>query len=121
MESIMITVTRDEVYTDAICFWERARIGYNAVLAAIVAGCFAVGWPGSYERLTFDLVQGLFMLAVLANVAYCAAYVADVFVQLSALRPSRQKVRWIVFAVGVLFASIIARFVALSMFTGGGH
>jgi len=34
-------------------------------------------------------VLGLFLLAVLANVAYSAVYVADVFIQSSGFRASR--------------------------------
>jgi hypothetical protein len=48
----------------------------------------------------------------LANVAYCAAYVVDIAVQLSAFHASWKSYRWVLFAIGVVFASIIARFIA---------
>ena len=113
----MNTVTRQEAFTDAIRFWERGRILYNAVLALIVVGYFVAGWPESKVSLTFNSMQGLFVLAVFANIAYCAAYPVDVFAQLSSVRESWLSYRWILFAIGLVFASIIARFFAQSMFT----
>ena len=65
--------------TDAIKFWERWRLAYNLVLAAIVIIHFAAGYPASKAVLSLDSALGLFLLAVVANIAYCAAYIADIF------------------------------------------
>lgn len=73
-----------EYLTDAIRFWEPWRILYNLTLAAVVIIYFAIGYPQSKSTLTVDFCLGLFMLAVIANVAYCAAYVVDIFAQASA-------------------------------------
>ena len=100
----------------AIRYWEIRRLAYNAVLAAVVIFFFVVALPGSLERLTFDLALGLFVLAVLANVAYCAAYVVDVFAQLSSARETWLRVRWVLFVVGLLFAIVITYYVAAGMF-----
>jgi hypothetical protein len=54
--------------------------------------------------------------AVLANVAYCAAYIPDVLVQSSGYHNAWRKYRWVVFSIGVLFAAILTRFIAVSMF-----
>jgi len=54
--------------------------------------------------VTFDGVLGLFLLAVLANVAYSAVYLADVFIQFSGFRASRARWRWILLGVGFAFA-----------------
>ena len=54
-------------------YWEPRRLIYNAVLTLVVLRHLLLAWPGSREGLSFDLVLGLFLLAVLANVAYCAA------------------------------------------------
>jgi hypothetical protein len=40
--------------TDAIKFWERWRLAYNLVLAAIVIIHFAAGYPASKAILTLD-------------------------------------------------------------------
>jgi hypothetical protein len=108
--------TRDAL-TDAIRYWERRRIVYNVALAAIVLGLFVANLPASTAHLNLDLAQGLFVLAVLANVAYCAAYPVDVFAQMSGVRGTWLRYRWILFVIGLLFAGIIARFIAQSMFT----
>jgi hypothetical protein len=65
----MDTTNLREGATDAILFWEPRRLIYNAVLAAIVLFYFAKSYPASNLQLTLDSAQGLFILAVLANVA----------------------------------------------------
>ena len=83
---------------NALRYWEPRRLAYNAVLACIVVAQFVVDLPTSRDKLSFDLLLGLFILAVLANVAYCAAYIADLFVQFSGLdaawRRGRRDAAW---------------------------
>ena len=105
-----------EIVTDAIRYWEPRRIPYNLVLASIVVLFFVLNWPGSADHITVKLVKLFFVLAVLANVAYCAAYLVDVAVQSSAFRSSWKRYRWMLFALGVLFASILTQFFAAKMF-----
>ena len=71
--------------TDALGYWEPRRLIYDAVLAAVVITYFFAAWPESRGGLSVDLGLTVFLLAVVANVLYCFAYVADVFVQLSDL------------------------------------
>jgi hypothetical protein len=76
-----------ESLTDAIRYWDPRRILYNVVLAAIVLTCFCLNYPASREGLlSVNGALFIFILAVLANVAYCSAYVADIFAQLSGFR-----------------------------------
>ena len=112
----MTDIAIREVLSNAIRYWERARIIYNLVLAAIVVGYFVANLPDSASRITLDLSLRFFLRAVLANVVYCAAYVPDVLAQLSDLRPVWLRHRWVLFMIGLTFAAIIARFVALRMF-----
>jgi hypothetical protein len=49
-------------------------------------------------------------------VAYCGAYIPDILVQLSDLRLVWLRNRWVLFVIGLTYAGIIARFVALRMF-----
>ena len=105
-----------EYFTDAIKFWEPRRVIYNSVLAVIVIVYFAVGYPFSKSVISVDFALGLFLLAVAANVAYCAAYLVDVFVQASGFREVWQRSRWILFVIGTTFAAIITRFMAMGMF-----
>jgi hypothetical protein len=102
--------------TDAIKFWERWRLVYNLVLAAIVIIHFGAGYPASKAVLTLDSALGLFLLAVVANIAYCAAYIADIFAQASGFRELWQRYRWLLFVIGTTFAAIITHFVATGVF-----
>ena len=112
----MESVTVRDSLTDAIAFWEPRRIIYNLVLALVVIIYFVAGYPASKAVLSLDFALGLFLLAVVANVAYCAAYLADVFVQVSGFREIWQRSRWVLFAIGTTFAAVITRFVAMGMF-----
>jgi hypothetical protein len=113
----MSEVSLRDTLGNAIRYWEVRRIAYNAVLAAVVLAFFFAHLPQSRDKLTVDLLQGLFILAVLANVAYCAAYPVDVFAQLSSLRATWLRVRWVLFAIGLAFAGIITRFFAEGIFS----
>ena len=108
-----------EYFTDAIRFWEPRRILYNGALAIIVVAYFIAGYPTSKSVLSIDFTLGLFLLAVAANVAYCAAYLADIFVQASGFRDVWKRGRWVLFGIGTLFAAIITRFIAMGMFHPG--
>lgn len=108
-----------EYATDAIRFWEPRRVAYNLVLTAIVMIYFLVNFPLSKAVLSVDFCLGLFLLAVIANVAYCAAYLVDIFAQASGFRELWQRYRWILFAIGTTCAAIITRFVAIGMFRNG--
>jgi hypothetical protein len=105
-----------ESLTDAIRFWEPRRVIYNAVLALVVVIYFFVGYPVSKTLVSLDLALGIFILAVVANVAYCAAYLADIFVQISGFREVWQRFRWVLFVIGTTFAAVITCFVSMGMF-----
>ena len=102
--------------TDAIKFWELWRIFYNLALAAVVIVYFAIAYPASKSTLTVDFCLGLFLLAVVANVAYCSAYILDIFAQASGFRDTWRRYRKVLFIIGTLFAAIITRFIAMGMF-----
>jgi hypothetical protein len=115
----MDTQTFRESVTGAIRYWEPRRLVYNAVLAAIVLLYFGMNYPASRSILSTNFVLSLFLLAVLANVAYCAAYPVDIFVCASSYREQWRKYRWVIFIIGLLFAAIVTRFLALGMFQSG--
>jgi hypothetical protein len=109
--------TLRESLTDAIRYWEPMRLAYNAVLAVIVLIYFWRGYPASKADISVDGILILFLLAVLANVAYCAVYLVDIFAQSSGYRETWRKNRWVLFAIGLLFAGTITRFWAAAMFS----
>jgi len=99
-----------DALTDALSYWEPRRLIYNAALAVVVVVQVARAWPASRHILKLDSILGLFILAVLANVAYCAAYIPDVLIQQSALRSTWLRYRWILLGVGCLFAAALTYF-----------
>ena len=66
--------------------------------------------------MSLDLFLGLFILAVLANVAYCAVYLADLFVQFSGLDAAWRLGRVALLIVGTAFAATITHFVSQGFF-----
>ena len=98
--------------SSAISYWEPRRILYNSVLAAVVVLLYVLNLPGSKAALTLDTVELLVVLAVLANVAYCAAYPPDVLMQMSQYRETWLKRRWVLLSIGLLFAAIITNFMS---------
>lgn len=112
----MDAVAIRERLTEAIRYWEPRRLAYNVVLLFIVGIYFYRGLPHSREMAGVNGIMVLFLLAVLANVAYCAAYVVDIFAQLSGLREEWRRYRWIVFTIGLAFAGVLTRFWSMGQF-----
>lgn len=105
-----------DMSTTAIRFWERGRIIYNTALLAVVTSVYAWHLPGSKAELSLDLLQALFVLAVLSNILFCAAYPVDIVIQASGLRAFRSRARWVLLIVGTLFACVFAEFISRGMF-----
>jgi hypothetical protein len=93
-----------DLLSDAIPYWERRRLAYNLVLVAVVIGCAVTTWRRFRDGLSFELLLALFVLGVLANVCYCAAYLADIPIQYFAFRIAWRRNRWMLWATGTLFA-----------------
>jgi hypothetical protein len=110
----MTEIAARDALSDAIRYWEPRRILYNVVLLLIVGLTYWANLPASRSIVISDSLQALFALAVLANVAYCAAYAVDIVAQISTFRGRWLRVRWIFLAVGMLFAGVLAHF-----FSGG--
>jgi hypothetical protein len=110
-----------ESVTDALRFWEPRRLIYNAVLAIIVLAHFGIHYSAAKTSLSVNFGLGVFLLAVLANVAYCAAYLPDIFAQMSGYRETWRKYRWVLFVIGTLFAGILTHFFSYVLFASGGN
>ncbi len=117
----MSEVTIRDALTNAIAFWERGRLLYNLVLVAVVIAIYVAGLPRSGTLLVPDIGLNLFLLAVLANVAFCAAYVVDVAVQFSGFRAHWLRMRWLLLTLGIVFAATITQFIVRGMFGVGIH
>jgi hypothetical protein len=114
--SAVQTVDLRENAGNAIRFWEHWRILYNLVLTVIVVLHFVAAYPASKQVLSMNFCLALFLLAVVANILYCTAYLPDIFVQASG-HELWQNFRWLLLVVGTTCAAIITHFVATAMFT----
>jgi hypothetical protein len=72
-----------EILDDAIRYRGARRLAYNLVLTAVVIASVASTWPHFRGALTLESLLALVILATLANVCYCAAYVVDIPMQYS--------------------------------------
>lgn len=97
-----------DALSDAIRFWEPRRILYNAALAAVVLACVAIAGWSPVHHLTFESLLAILVLAVLANVCYCAAYSVDIPIQLSAYGQAWRRRRWLMWLGGSLFGAALA-------------
>lgn len=96
-----------DILTEAVRYWERRRLYYNLVLAVIVVCVALLVWPQSLKFLEFPLLLWLFVLVVLANVCYCAAYLVDVPLQISAYRETWLKWRFVLWVIGMFLAAAL--------------
>jgi hypothetical protein len=112
----MQDVTARQALSDALRYWEPRRIVYNGALALVVVAVYVAYLPASRRDFSFFTVLGLFVLAVLANVAYCAAYLVDVGVQLSSYRALWLRIRWVLLLIGTAFGAVLAYFLTVGLF-----
>lgn len=101
---------------NALRYWEPRRIVYNLALGGVVVAHAAAAWPASRDKLSIDLLLGMFILAVLANIAYCAVYAADLFVQFAGLDAAWRRGRVMLLIVGTAFAATITHFILQGTF-----
>jgi hypothetical protein len=95
-------------FADAARFWEHGRLIYNAVLGAVVAAWVIATWPHFRPVLTLSSVLLLTVLALLANLCYCAAYLVDIPMQRFSRMPSwGRRGLWF---LGMLFAVVLANY-----------
>jgi len=90
--------------TESLRYWEPRRLAYNAALALVVAGTMLYH-HGPLSTVTWPSAAGLLVAAAIANVLYCSAYVADLFMQLSDYSETWKRCRWALLTAGTLLAA----------------
>jgi hypothetical protein len=95
---------------EAVRFWERGRLLYNAILTIIVLLWLAKTWPHFRPSLTLGSFEAFFVLGLLANLAYSTAYLAEFFIQLLAPGAARRRARIALFVLGTLFAIVLENY-----------
>ena len=99
-----------ERFADATRFWEPGRLVYNLLLTAVTVIWLVATWPHFRGALTLSSLLPLAVLALLANVCYCAAYLVDIPMQRSALRAIWGNRRWVLWLLGTLFAMVVENY-----------
>jgi len=95
---------------EAVRFWEPRRILYNLVLTAITVFWFVLGWSHFRPGLNLQMLLAFLILAGIANICYCAAYLVDVPLQYSSFQAAWRRRRWWLWLAGVLFAVLLASY-----------
>jgi hypothetical protein len=97
-------------FADAIRFWEVRRIAYNLVLTAFAVTWLVATWPHFRVAMTLHSLLLLSILALIANVCYCAAYLVDIPIQCSPLGTLWRRRRWVLWLLGTLFAILFENY-----------
>ncbi|HET9995556.1 MAG TPA: hypothetical protein VFQ18_09125 [Candidatus Acidoferrum sp.] len=107
---------------EAARFWEPRRLIYNAVLLAIVIAWVVLTWPHFRPALKLESLLIMSVLALLANVCYCTAYLVDLGLQPAEQEKWRsalagvdgsaalRKRRWGLWAAGMLLAVLFENY-----------
>src|SRR5258705_6627184 len=90
------------IWRDAIRSWETRRIAYNLMLTLVVVTWLVWTWPHFQPAMELQSLYALSVLAILANLCYCAAYVPEIAVQPSSLRGAWRRGRWMVWLAGMV-------------------
>jgi hypothetical protein len=97
-------------FGEAIRFWEPRRIVYNFALTAVCLAWILVTWPHFRPALTLSSLGILTVLALLANVCYCAAYLVDIPAQHLIPGAVWNRGRWMLWLVGTVLAMVFTNY-----------
>ena len=95
---------------DAARFWEPRRLLYNLLLLAVVLLWVMNTWPHFRPAITLQSLGIMIVLALLANLCYCAGYLAEILIQNVTSGVAWQRQRWAVWVVGTLLAILFENY-----------
>ena len=95
---------------DAVRFWEPRRLLYNLLLLAVVLLWVMNTWPHFRPAFTLQSLGIMIVLALLANLCYCAGYLAEILIQNATSSVAWNRQRWAVWVVGTLLAILFENY-----------
>ena|SRR3974390_156940 len=91
-------------------YWEFRRIFYNSALLVVVIAWVIATWPHFRPMFSLNSLFLLFVLGLIANVCYCAAYLVDIPLRLSPVGGAWKNLRWVLWLIGTLLAIAMANY-----------
>jgi hypothetical protein len=95
---------------DALSYWEPRRLAYNGALLVQACAWVVLTWPHFQPAFTLGNLGRVLILAGIANVCYCAAYLIDVPLQEAFGHTARRPWRFPVWLLGTLLALLVAQY-----------
>ena len=95
---------------EATRFWELGRLWYTTILFAIVLLWVVLTWPHFRLALNWADFGRMTILGLLANLCYCAAYVADFFIQGALPAKFWRRARYGFWIAGMLLATVMTNY-----------
>jgi hypothetical protein len=92
---------------DALGYWEVRRIPYNLALAAVAVFWVVRTWPHFVPAFEWASIPPLLILAALANVLYCSAYLVEALAREALVAATWHRWRWAVWLAGTLLALLL--------------
>ena len=102
--------TNQSPLLSALRFWEPRRVLYNLLLTVVVFLWIISNWSHFRPALTLSSLAAMIVLAILANLCYCAAYLAEVPIQNLFPRESWRRIRWALWVAGTLLALLFENY-----------
>ena len=102
--------TLRQLLTSSARFWEPRRILYNLILFTVCVIWLVASWPHFRPALHLVTLLPMAVLALFANLCYCAAYLVDIPLLESKLCAAWLSRRWILWLAGTLFAILLANY-----------
>ena len=96
--------------SEAFRYWEFRRIFYNSALIAVVTVWLTATWPHFRPMFSLNSLLLLFVLGLIANICYCAAYLVDIPLLLSPVGGAWKNLRWLLWLIGTLLAIVLANY-----------
>lgn len=91
-------------------YWEPRRLVYNFFLTAVVVAWLVGTWPHFRPAMTLLAAFQFALLALLANLLYCAAYLGEVILQLGIPNSGWFLSRRVMWVVGTVFAILLENY-----------